>query len=117
MPRTRIVSGCRTRTSRTAGTMAEMARMALAEDFRHIDPRSAHVLLFEAAPRILPTCPETLPASFSWYRCGTGRPVDHAGSDARRSPCAPRVPQDPGVRARGRGLPRAGDRGQRLRVR
>ena len=43
-----------------AGTMAEMARMALAEDFRHIDPRSAHILLFEAAPRILPTYPEGL---------------------------------------------------------
>jgi NADH dehydrogenase len=43
-----------------AGTMAEMARMALAEDFRHIDPRSAHILLFEAAPRILPTYPERL---------------------------------------------------------
>jgi NADH dehydrogenase len=43
-----------------AGTMAEMARMALAKDFRHIDPRSAHIQLFEAAPRILPTYPETL---------------------------------------------------------
>lgn len=43
-----------------AGTIAEMARMALAEDFRHIDPSSAHILLFEAAPRILPTYPERL---------------------------------------------------------
>lgn len=43
-----------------AGTMAEMMRMALAEDFRHIDPGSAHILLFEAAPRILPTYPEGL---------------------------------------------------------
>jgi NADH dehydrogenase len=43
-----------------AGTMAEMARMALAEDFRHIDLRSAHILLLEAAPRILPTYPERL---------------------------------------------------------
>lgn len=43
-----------------AGTMAEMERMALAEDFRHIDPRSAHILLFEAAPRVLPTYPERL---------------------------------------------------------
>ena len=40
--------------------MAEMARMALAADFRHIDPSSAHILLFEAAPRILPTYPEEL---------------------------------------------------------
>ncbi|MCW5968780.1 MAG: NAD(P)/FAD-dependent oxidoreductase [Blastocatellales bacterium] len=43
-----------------AGTMAEMSQMALAEDFRHIDPRSAHILLFEAAPRILPTYPASL---------------------------------------------------------
>jgi NADH:ubiquinone reductase (H+-translocating) len=43
-----------------AGTMAEMARMALAKDFRHIDPRTARILLLEAAPRILPTYPEKL---------------------------------------------------------
>jgi NADH:quinone reductase (non-electrogenic) len=43
-----------------AGTMAEMARMALARDFRHIDPRSAHIHLFEAAPRILATYPAKL---------------------------------------------------------
>src|SRR5262249_21976164 len=45
-----------------AGTIAEMARLALTGDFRHIDPRSAHILLFEAAPRILPTYPEKLSA-------------------------------------------------------
>lgn len=43
-----------------AGTMAEMARIAMAEDFRHFDPSSARILLFEAAPRILPTYPEEL---------------------------------------------------------
>jgi NADH dehydrogenase len=43
-----------------AGTIAEMARMALTGDFRHIDPRSSHILLCEAAPRILPTYPEDL---------------------------------------------------------
>ena len=43
-----------------AGTIAEMTRLALTGDFRHIDPRSAHILLFEAAPRILPTYPEGL---------------------------------------------------------
>src|SRR6266850_8082295 len=43
-----------------AGTIAEMARLALTGDFRHIDPRSAHILLFEAAPRILPSYPEEL---------------------------------------------------------
>jgi NADH dehydrogenase len=43
-----------------AGTIAEMARLALKGDFRHINPREAHILLFEAAPRILPTYPEQL---------------------------------------------------------
>jgi NADH dehydrogenase len=43
-----------------AGTIAEMARLALKGDFRHIDPRSAHILLFEAAPRILSSYPEKL---------------------------------------------------------
>jgi NADH dehydrogenase len=43
-----------------AGTLAEMANMALAHDFRHIDPRAAQILLCEAAPRILPTYPESL---------------------------------------------------------
>lgn len=45
-----------------ASTLAEMSRMALARDFRHIDPRSARILLYEAAPRILPTFPEALSA-------------------------------------------------------
>ncbi|HZR64911.1 MAG TPA: NAD(P)/FAD-dependent oxidoreductase [Terriglobales bacterium] len=43
-----------------AGTLAEMSRMALAHDFRHIDPRTARILLYEAAPRVLPTFPEVL---------------------------------------------------------
>jgi NADH dehydrogenase len=43
-----------------AGTLAEMSRMALAHDFRHIDPTSARVLLYEAAARILPAYPEDL---------------------------------------------------------
>src|SRR5437762_14087115 len=43
-----------------ASTLAEMSRMALAHDFRHIDPASAQIILYEAAPRILPTFPEIL---------------------------------------------------------
>jgi len=45
-----------------AGTLAEMSRMALAHDFRHIDPTSARILLYEAAPCILPTYPAHLSA-------------------------------------------------------
>lgn len=43
-----------------ASTLAEMSRMALAHDFRHIDPTTARILLYEAGPRILPTYPEIL---------------------------------------------------------
>jgi NADH dehydrogenase len=43
-----------------AGTIAEMARQALTHDFRHIDPGSSRILLFEAAPRVLPGYPQSL---------------------------------------------------------
>ena len=36
-----------------AGAIAELANRALAEDFRSIDPRSARIILVEAAPRLL----------------------------------------------------------------
>ncbi len=45
-----------------ASTLAEMSQMALAQDFRHIDPRAARILLYEAAPRVLPGYPESLSA-------------------------------------------------------
>src|ERR1700686_1430055 len=37
-----------------ATTLAEMSRVAPAPDFRHIDPRSAQILLYEAESRVLP---------------------------------------------------------------
>ncbi len=45
-----------------AGTLAEMSRMALTHDFRHIDPRAAQILLYEAESRVLPVYPEALSA-------------------------------------------------------
>ena len=36
-----------------AGAIAELAKRALASDFRAIDPRSARIILVEAAPRLL----------------------------------------------------------------
>jgi NADH:quinone reductase (non-electrogenic) len=36
-----------------AGTIAELAHHTLARDFRHIDPRSARIVLVEAADRVL----------------------------------------------------------------
>ena len=37
-----------------AGAIAELAKRALASDFRSIDPRSARIILLEAGPRLLP---------------------------------------------------------------
>jgi NADH dehydrogenase len=46
-----------------AGALAEIARHALAQDFRTIDPTQARVLLVEGQSRVLPPYPETLSAS------------------------------------------------------
>ncbi len=43
-----------------AGTLAELARKALAADFRRIDPTSARIVLIEAGPRVLPSFPPAL---------------------------------------------------------
>lgn len=43
-----------------AGTMSELARKALAADFRRIDLRTARVVLVEAGPRLLSSFPESL---------------------------------------------------------
>jgi NADH dehydrogenase len=73
-----------------AGAVAELARRALARDFRAIDPRQARVLLIEAGPRLL----ANFPASLSAYtedalaRLGVevrlGVPVTHCGSEGVR---------------------------------
>ncbi|MGA9813237.1 MAG: NAD(P)/FAD-dependent oxidoreductase [Terriglobales bacterium] len=46
-----------------AGTLAEIARRALANEFRSIDPRKTRIVLLEGGPRILPTYPEDLSRS------------------------------------------------------
>lgn len=43
-----------------AGAIAELARQALVEDFRKIDPAQARVLLIEAGQRLLPSFPVKL---------------------------------------------------------
>jgi NADH dehydrogenase len=45
-----------------AGQLPEIARRAMHDDFRRIDPSRAHVILVEAGPRILPAFPEELSA-------------------------------------------------------
>ncbi len=46
-----------------AGTLAEIARHTLANEFRRINTRDAHIYLVEAGPRILPSMPESLSRS------------------------------------------------------
>ncbi len=38
-----------------AGAIAEISRHVLVDDFRHIDPREARIVLVEAGPRVLPS--------------------------------------------------------------
>ena len=45
-----------------AGALAELARAALARDFRRIDPTTARVVLVEAEPRLLSSFPPDLSA-------------------------------------------------------
>jgi NADH dehydrogenase len=64
-----------------AGAIAEISRHSLARDFRHIDPKSARILLIEAGPSVLATFPEPLreSARADLVRLGvevrTGKPV------------------------------------------
>ncbi|HYM06581.1 MAG TPA: NAD(P)/FAD-dependent oxidoreductase [Terriglobales bacterium] len=46
-----------------AGTLAEIARRALTNEFRTIDPRKTRIVLLEGGPRILPAYPEDLSRS------------------------------------------------------
>jgi NADH:ubiquinone reductase (H+-translocating) len=46
-----------------AGTLAEISRRALANEFRSIDPRRTRVILLEGGPRVLPAYPDDLSRS------------------------------------------------------
>ncbi len=69
-----------------AGTLAEIARHTLRNEFRHIDPASAKVMLVEAGPRVLSSFPEvlSLKARRQLEKLGVeviaGTPVSHIDS-------------------------------------
>jgi len=71
-----------------AGQIGELANDTLAHDFRRIDPRSARILLVEAADRVLTSFPPSLStkAKHSLERLGvtvlTGRTVTNVEADA-----------------------------------
>jgi NADH:ubiquinone reductase (H+-translocating) len=46
-----------------AGTLSEIARRALANEFRTIDPHKTRIVLLEGGPRVLPAYPEDLSRS------------------------------------------------------
>ena len=46
-----------------AGTLAEISRQALANEFRSIDPKRTRIVLLEGGPRVLPAYPEDLSRS------------------------------------------------------
>lgn len=70
-----------------AGAIAELAKVALAFDFRAIDPKMSRIILVEAGPRVLPTFPEHLSAvaKNSLERLGVevclGAPVTRCDAD------------------------------------
>lgn len=73
-----------------AGTLAEIARHTLKNEFRNIDPRKARVRLIEADPRVLPSFPEdlTMKAQRQLERLGvevcTGTPVSEITAEGYR---------------------------------
>jgi len=46
-----------------AGTLAEISRQVLANEFRSIDPKRTRIVLLEGGPRVLPAYPEDLSRS------------------------------------------------------
>jgi NADH:ubiquinone reductase (H+-translocating) len=66
-----------------AGTIAEMARKTLPDDFRNIDTRTARVVLIEAGQRVLANFPEELSsyAQHSLEKLGVEVALGHAVSD------------------------------------
>jgi NADH dehydrogenase len=61
-----------------AGTLAEIARHALANEFRSIDPRHSRILLIEGGPRVLPVYAEDLSRSAE-------KQLQHLGVEVRTS--------------------------------
>jgi NADH dehydrogenase len=82
-----------------AGAIAELAKATLARDFRHIDPKSARILLVEAGPRLLPAFPEKLSA---YARSALAR----MGVDVRLETMIEQIDEE-GVIARGERIPAA----------
>ncbi|HVP55460.1 MAG TPA: NAD(P)/FAD-dependent oxidoreductase [Candidatus Eisenbacteria bacterium] len=63
LPLTFVVVGGGPTGVELAGTLAEITRKSLSDDFRNIDPKSTRIVLLEAGPAVLPAYPEDLQLS------------------------------------------------------
>jgi len=70
-----------------AGTLAEIARHTLRDEFRRIDSRTAHVTLIEASERVLPTYPPDLSEK-------ARRQLERLGVEVRASTRVTRIDDD-----------------------
>ena len=67
-----------------AGALAEIARLSLLKDFRHIDPTSSRVLLLEGGPTVLSSFPEEL-------RAAARRDLERLGVEVRTGTLVTRI--------------------------
>ena len=85
LPLTFVVVGGGPTGVELAGTLAEIARKSLAEDFRHIDPKKTRIVLLEAGTSVLAAYPEDLreSAKRQLERLGVEVRLNSAVSDVR----------------------------------
>jgi NADH:quinone reductase (non-electrogenic) len=74
-----------------AGTLAEIARRALANEFNSIDPKRTRIILLEGGPRILPAYPEDLSRSAEEQLRGLGVEVHTSAVVTGVEPAAVRM--------------------------
>jgi NADH dehydrogenase len=74
-----------------AGTLAEIARHVLANEFRSIDPKRTRIVLLEGGPRILPAYPEDLSRSAEEQLHQLGVEVRTSALVTRVEPAAVRI--------------------------
>jgi NADH dehydrogenase len=70
-----------------AGTLAEITRGALADDFRNINPKITRIVLLEAGPSVLPSYPPDL-------RESAKRQLEHLGVEVRVNSAVTEVRSD-----------------------
>jgi len=76
-----------------AGTLSEIARRALADEFNSIDPKRTRIILLEGGPRILPTYPDDLSRSAEEQLRGLGVEVHTSTMVTGVEPAAVRMGQ------------------------